>query len=94
MLDFGLAPFRGNPKSQIPNRSGSFDDFARLQASRADANPLRAAADQRSDALQVWIEAAVGAVVGVAYSVTKLRSLAADFAAFRHCYVPPMRIAL
>ena len=70
------------------------DDLASFQAARADPKALRAAADQSTDGLQVWVEAAVGAVVGVAYSVTKLRSLAADFAAFRHCYVPPMRIAL
>jgi hypothetical protein len=96
MLTFGLNGFPGDPKSQIQiqNQSGGFDDFARLQTARADSNPLRASAYQSANGLQVWIKAAVGAIVCVAYGVTKLRSFATDLTAFRHCYVPPMRILL
>ena len=61
---------------------GSFDDLAGLQAASTHANSLSAAADESADALQVGIEAAIGAVVGVAHPVTKLRPLAADLTAF------------
>jgi hypothetical protein len=76
------------------NRLSGFDDLACFQTARAHPKALRAAADQSPDGLQVWIEAAVCAVIGVTYAVTKLRPLAADLTAFRHCYVPPMRISV
>ena len=95
-FEFGLRiePLTGNPESQIQNPLGGFDNLTRFQAAGAYANALRASADERANALQVWIKAAVGAVVGMAHSVTELGPLAANLAAFRHCYVPPMRISL
>jgi hypothetical protein len=83
-----------NHKSKIPNRLGGFDNLAGFEAASADANALRAAADKGANALKIWIEAAVGSIVGVAHSVTELRPLAADLTAFGHCYVPPMGILL
>ena len=85
-----------NPEtnSKIQNQLSCFNDLASFQASSADTKALRAAAYQSADSLQIWVEAAVGAVVGVTHAVTKLRPLAADLTAFRHCYVPPMRISL
>ena len=86
-------------ESEIRNKraeglSGGFDDLASFQAARANANALRATADKSANGLKIRIEAAVGAVVSVADSVTKLRPLAAYLAAFRHCSTPPMRILL
>ena len=71
-----------------------FDNLAGFEAASADANALSAAADERADALKVWIEAAVGAIVGVADPVTELRPLAADLTLLGHCYVPPIGILL
>lgn len=71
-----------NLKSKIQNRSGSFDDFASFQATRADANALGATADQRAHRLQVGIEAAIRPVVRVTDAMTELRPLAADIAPF------------
>ena len=88
-LDFGLTAQPGNPKSK--GLSG-FDDLAGLQTASADANALRTAAHKRADGLKIRIEAAVRPVVGVADGVTKLWSLAADFAAFCHCSTPPLRL--
>lgn len=72
----------------------SFDNFAGLEAASANANALRTAADESADALKVWIEAAVGAIVGVADPVTELRPFAADLTLLGHCYVPPIGILL
>lgn len=95
-LAFGLndLPAFQNRKLKIQNPLGGFDYLTCFQAARAYANALCPAADKCTDTLQVWIKAAVSAVVGVADSVTKLRPLTADLAAFRHCCVPPMRIWL
>jgi hypothetical protein len=93
-LAFGLTYLQSKTQIQNPNRLGGFDDLAGFQTARAYANALGAAAYQSAYALQIWIKAAVGSVVSVADSVTKLRPLAADLAAFRHCYVPPMKISL
>ena len=71
---------------------GGFDDLACFQATRADAEALNATADDGANGLKVWIEAAVGPVVSVAYAVTELRPLAAHFTAFRHSCIPPTRI--
>ena len=97
IYDFRLRRFSDNLKnlkSKIQNRLCGFDNLARFQAARAYAKALSSATDKSADGLKIWIEAAIGAVVGVAHAVTKLRPLAADLTAFRHCYVPPMRIAL
>jgi hypothetical protein len=69
-----------NRKSKIG--SGGFDDFAGLQAARADANALGATADERAHRLQVRVKAAVRAVIRVRNAMTELRSLAADIAPF------------
>jgi hypothetical protein len=71
-----------NPKSQIQNRLGCFNDFARFQAARTDANALGATANQRAHRLQVGIEAAVRPVVRVTDAMTELRPLAANIAPF------------
>jgi len=71
---------------------GGFDYFACLQAASADADARRSAGDYGPNGLKIWIEAAVGAVVGVTHAVTELRSLSAYFAAFRHYYYPPVKI--
>ena len=82
-FEFGFR-IESQSKTQIqnPNRLRGFDDLAGFQAARAYANALGAPAYQSANALQVWIKATVGAVVGVADSVTKLRPLAAHLAAF------------
>jgi len=71
-------------KSRVRNRSGGFNDLSGFQAASAYANALRATADESTNGLQVWIEPPICAVIGVAYGVTKLRSLATDLTAFRH----------
>jgi len=73
---------------------GSFDNFTGFEASGADADTLRATADKCPNRLKIRIEAAVRSIVGVAHSVAKLRPLATDLTAFRHCYAPPMGILL
>lgn len=83
-MDFGFTEdiVIQNRKSKIQNGLGGFDDLSRFQAARAYPKALCAAADESADRLQVWIEASVGAVVGVAHAVAKLRPLAADLASF------------
>jgi hypothetical protein len=86
ILDFGFGTGRissfQNRKSKIQNRLGCFDDLARFQAARADANPLGATADQRAHRLQVGIEAAIRTVIRVTDAMTELRPLAANIAPF------------
>jgi hypothetical protein len=60
----------------------SFDNFAGLQAARADANALGATADERAHRLQVRVEAAIRPVVRVRDAMTELRPFAADIAPF------------
>ena len=72
----------------------SFDNLAGLKASGADADSLRAAADESSDGLQVGIKTTVCAVVGMADTVTELRPLAAYLATLGHGYVPPVTNSL
>jgi hypothetical protein len=74
--------------------SSGFDDLASLKAASANANALSATADKGANRLKVRLEPSVGTIVSVAYAVTELRPLAAYFAAFRHCSIPPMRILL
>ena len=74
--------------------SSSFDDLASLKAARTNANALSATTDKGADGLKIRLEPSVGTIVSMAYTVTELRPLAADFAAFRHCSTPPMRILL
>ena len=66
-------------------RSGGLGDFAGLDASRTDFHPARATLG-RLDAnrLQIWIEAAWGAIVRVRDIIAELRALAADFTTFGH----------
>ena len=77
-------------KSKI--ESGGFDDFTGFKAARADADSLGAASDHGADGLEIGVKAAVGAVVGVADFMAELRPFATYLTAFRHCYIPPMRI--
>ena len=67
------------------DKLGSFYDLACFQAASADPDSLGAAGHQGADTLKVWIEATVGSVIGVAYTVPKLGPLATDITAFRHC---------
>src|SRR6185503_17994321 len=55
-------------------------DLAGLDARGADVEPLRGLADHRVDGLDVRVEAALRAPVGVRDGVTEARSLAADVA--------------
>jgi hypothetical protein len=87
---FGLLGQTGNPKAQ--KALGCFDDLAGFQAASADADALRTAAHKRANGLKIRIEPAVRPVVSVADGVTKLWSLAADFAAFCHYSTPPLRL--
>src|SRR6516225_3545863 len=64
--------------------SGGLDDFVRAEATRADAQALRAAIDDRADRLQVRIEAARRHVVRVADVAAEGRLLPADFASLGH----------
>jgi len=73
-----------NRKSKTQNRLSGFDDLAGFQAAGADANSLRAARDDSSHGLQVRVEPAAGAVVGLADAIAELRSLAADLAELGH----------
>src|SRR5262245_46315123 len=54
------------------------------QAARADASPHHPAAQLHPADLQVGLEAAIGAHLGVAHVVSVLRSLAADLAFLCH----------
>ena len=76
----------GPPMSKPPpaSRSGGFDDLARAQAARADAQALDPAVDQRPDALEIRFEAARRDVVRVADVAADDRPFPAEFAAFCH----------
>ena len=68
--------------------SGSFRNFAGLDATRANLHALHAplrALD--ANVLQVWIKAAARAVVRMRDIIAELRAFAADFASFSHDYV-------
>jgi fructose/tagatose bisphosphate aldolase len=69
-----------------------FNDLSSLEAASANANALRTAVYKRSHRLEIWIEAAIGSIVGVADGVTKLRSFVTDFASFCHCSTPLLRL--
>jgi hypothetical protein len=94
-----ISGFRlGHPNQKLetrnsePEGSGGFDNFAGFKATRADADARRSASDYGANGLKIWIEAAVGAVVGVTHAVTELWSLSAYITAFRHYYYPPVKI--
>lgn len=64
--------------------SGSLDDLARLQATRAHAQALDPAVHQRADTLEVRLEPPCRDVVRVADIPPDDRAFSAKFAAFRH----------
>src|SRR5512143_1039817 len=92
--DFGPTELHCDPKSRIQYWLSSLDDFACFEAAGAASNSLHATAYDRTNALRVWIEAAIGPVVGVTDGVPELRPLATDLAACRQCLVPPMSNSL
>src|SRR5437588_590530 len=59
---------------------GCFNDFARLQAIGADAQPFGGAFYHGAHRAQVHVPAPLAHVVGVADLISKLRAFAADFA--------------
>ena len=67
-----------------------FDDFAALQALRADAHAFAARADFGPDGAKVHVPAPFGDVVGVADVVSRARLLAADRADLCHSF-PTLR---
>jgi hypothetical protein len=64
--------------------SSGFDYLSSLYAARADAQALNVAANHGAHGLEIWLEAAMSAVIGVADAIAKLWPLAAYLAAFRH----------
>jgi hypothetical protein len=66
----------GRPVSGI-RWSLALDDFAGLDAARADADALASAIDLGLDGLEVHVPAAAGGVVGVRDVVAELRAFAA-----------------
>ena len=64
-----------------------FDDFARLQAGRADADPFWRAVDKDPDTLEVGIPPPSGEIVGVGDLVSGDRFFAAYFTNFGHLIV-------
>jgi len=62
----------------------SLNDFARFNAARADFDVAHGFIDDRSDALQIRIETALGPVVGVTYTIAELRPLITDLTSHRH----------
>jgi hypothetical protein len=77
-----------NQESGGPTLSG-FDNFTGFETAGADAEPLCATRDKGPNRLQIRIKTTLGAIVGVAHSVSKLRPLAAYFTSLGHCAVPP-----
>ena len=55
-----------------------FGDFARFEAAGANFDAPRRAVDDSAHALQIRLEAAFGAVVGVRHAISELRAFAAD----------------
>ena len=68
----------------VRGTSGGLHNLVGTEAASADAQPLRAAVDDRADRLQVRIEAARRHVVRVADVAAKGRLLAADFTSLSH----------
>jgi hypothetical protein len=63
---------------------GGFDDFLGSQAARADANPLVAAVDDRTDRLQIGLEPPRAHVVRMTVLPSDNRTLPAEFTSLRH----------
>jgi hypothetical protein len=61
-----------------------FDDLAGLQAGGADAQTAVTPANASANRLEVGIPAALGQIVGVADTVTELRTFATDIANSGH----------
>ena len=80
--------------NQANGLSSSLNDLASFKTARANADALSATADKSANGLKVRLEPSIGTIVSMAHAMTKLRAFAADFAAFRHCSTPPMRILL
>ena len=64
----------------------SLNDFTAAQAGCAHADPLARALHFSVDWAQIDVPAPLGHIVGVAYVVSRLRLLAADFANLGHDY--------
>ena len=58
---------------------GSLNDFAALQAARANADALAGTVHNCANLMQVHVPAAPGNVMGMTYIVSELRPLAALF---------------
>jgi len=75
------APIRRTPKRLAPTReaggSGCFDHLSGFQATRTSLNALNAAADERTDRLQIRLETTASPVICVANPIAKLRTFAA-----------------
>jgi hypothetical protein len=74
--------------TKAPGRgSGSFQDFARLDAGCTDFHPVRATLGLlHANRLQIRIKASLSAIVRVRDIVAELGSFTADFATFGHDY--------
>ena len=73
--------------ARVVLRSGvlsRFDDFLGSQATRADANPLVAAIDDRTDRLQIGHEPPCAHVVRMTVLPSDNRTLPAHFTSLRH----------
>ena len=71
-------------------RLSSLQDFARLDAGRADFHPARATLGLlHANRLQIRIEPSRRAIVSVRDIVAELWAFTADFATFGHFYQPP-----
>ena len=55
-----------------------------LDATGADADPLRSSTDDCADGLKIDVPAALGHIVGVADLISELRALAAQITSFCH----------
>ena len=63
-----------------------FDDFAALEAARADANALANALHLGVNRTQIDVPAPLSHIVGVADVISELRPFAADFTYLCHDY--------
>ena len=80
----GAAVVETASRSVAIERLGRLDDLARLQAARADPQPLDAAVDERAHPLQVRLEPPGCHVMRVADVPSHDRTLIADFTTFCH----------
>jgi hypothetical protein len=80
----GSIPDREREKPTGANTLSGFYYLAGLQAAGANPNPLSPAFHQRTHRLEIGIEAAPGAIVGVADAIAELRPFAAYITALGH----------